>query len=125
MASNGLKETINYSFIEKESAEIFCDDKDLVMLSNSISKEMTNLRPSLIPGLLDVVKKNQARGLNDIAIFEIGQIFYGSEPGEETLELSGVFTGYSNDRNAFQDRRSYDIYAVSYTHLPLPTIWSV
>jgi len=71
---------------------------------------MTNLRPSLIPGLLDVVKKNQARGLNDIAIFEIGQIFYGSEPGEETLELSGVFTGYSNDRNAFQDRRSYDIY---------------
>ena len=110
LASNGLKETINYSFIDKESAEIFCDDKDLVMLSNSISKEMTNLRPSLIPGLLDVVKKNQARGLNDIAIFEIGQIFYGSEPGEETLELSGVFTGYSNDRNAFQDRRSYDIY---------------
>ena len=110
LASNGLKETINYSFIDKESAEIFCDDKDLVMLSNSISKEMTNLRPSLIPGLLDVVKKNQSRGLNDIAIFEIGQIFYGSEPGEEILELSGVFTGYSNDRNAFQDRRSYDIY---------------
>ena len=77
MASNGLKETINYSFIDKESAEIFCDDKDLVMLSNSISKEMDKSKAIFDSGLLDVVK-NQARGLNDIAIFEIGQIFYGS-----------------------------------------------
>jgi len=110
LASVGLKETINYSFIDKKSAEIFSDNNNLVMLSNSISSEMTHLRPSLIPGLLEIIKKNQARGLNDIAVFEIGQTFYGSEPGEEKLELSGVFSGYNNERNAFQNRRNFDIY---------------
>ncbi|MFL2802972.1 MAG: phenylalanine--tRNA ligase subunit beta [Paracoccaceae bacterium] len=110
LASNGLKEIINYSFIDKKSAEIFCEDNNLVMLSNSISSEMTHLRPSLIPGLLESIKKNHAQGLNDFAIFEIGQIFYGSEPGQEKLELTGVFTGYNNDRNAFQNRILFDIY---------------
>ena len=110
LASNGLKEIINYSFIDKKSAEIFCEDNNLVMLSNSISSEMTHLRPSLIPGLLESIKKNHDHGLNDFAIFEIGQIFYGSEPGQEKLELSGVFSGYNNDRNAFQNRILFDIY---------------
>ncbi len=110
LASKGLKETINYSFIDKNSAEIFDENNNLVMLSNSLSSEMTHLRPSLIPGLLKATKKNQARGLTDLAFFEIGQTFYGSEPGEEKLELSGIFSGNNEERNAFNNERPFDIF---------------
>ena len=68
---------------------------------------MAKPRPSL---LLISAKKNQARGTKDFSMFEIGEVFTGSEPGQEHLEISGIFVGFEHERNAFQDRRPFDIF---------------
>ena len=110
LGSKGMRECISYSFINETQARLFGEGKDEVTLSNSISSEMTHLRPSLLPGLLTSSKKNQARGIHDFSIFEIGEVFTGSEPGQENIEISGIFVGYDQERNAFQNRRSYDVF---------------
>ncbi len=110
LASQGLRECISYSFIDEANANLFGEGKEEVTLMNSISSEMTHLRPSLFPGLLMGAKKNQARGLKDFSSFEIGEVFLGSEPAQENLEISGIFVGCDQERNAFQDRRFFDVF---------------
>jgi phenylalanyl-tRNA synthetase beta chain len=58
-----------------------------IALANPLDSEAATLRRSLIPGLLDVARRNLSRGLTDLALFEIGTVFrpesgvkYGSGP---------------------------------------------
>ena len=110
LASQGLRECISYSFIDEPSAKLFGEGKEEVTLANSISSEMTHLRPSLFPGLLLSAKRNNARGVKNFSSFEIGEIFTGSAPGQEQLDVGGIFVGYAQERNAFENRRPFDIF---------------
>ena len=110
LASQGLKELITYSFIDESSAKFFGEGKEEVTLINSISSEMTHLRPSLFPGLLMASKKNLARGMSDFSCFELGEVFMGPDPGQESLEVSGILVGCNEDRSAFQGRRDFDVF---------------
>ena len=38
------------------------------------------MRPSLVPGLVASAQKNADRGFDDVALFEVGQIFKGDQP---------------------------------------------
>jgi phenylalanyl-tRNA synthetase beta chain len=63
---------VTYSFIDRKSAVMFGGGADATMLSNPISSEMSHMRPSLLPGLLQAAARNQARGISDMALFEVG-----------------------------------------------------
>jgi phenylalanyl-tRNA synthetase beta chain len=53
----------------------------LVELVNPLSSDMSVLRPSLLPGLLDALRHNLSHKNNDVALFEIGRAFQASLPG--------------------------------------------
>jgi phenylalanyl-tRNA synthetase beta chain len=70
----------------------------VVALANPLSSDMDVLRPSLLPGLLDVLRHNLRHGNRDVALFEIGRVFR-SEPGgaaREGWRLAIVLTGARN-----------------------------
>ena len=48
------------------------------------------MRPSLIPGLVAAAQKNADRGFNDVALFEVGQIFKGDKPEDQFMAATGV-----------------------------------
>jgi phenylalanyl-tRNA synthetase beta chain len=48
------------------------------------------MRPSLIPGLVAAAQSNADRGLPDVALFEVGQIFRGDGPQDQFTAASGV-----------------------------------
>ena len=85
IAALGFNECVTYSFIDRAAAELFGGGGEAVRLENPISSEMSHLRPDLLPGLLRAAARNQARGFADLALFEIGQVFPGGEPGEQAL----------------------------------------
>ena len=85
IAALGFNECVTYSFIDRAAAELFGGGAEAVRLENPISSEMSHLRPDLLPGLLRAAARNQARGFADLALFEIGQVFPGGEPGEQAL----------------------------------------
>lgn len=109
-AALGYTECVTYSFIDGEAAALFGGGSDAVRLENPISSEMTHLRPDLLPGLLSAAARNQARGFADLALFELGPLFTGGEPGEQSVALTGLLVGATAARDPFASRRPVDLY---------------
>ncbi|MBC8050451.1 MAG: phenylalanine--tRNA ligase subunit beta [Chitinophagales bacterium] len=93
LASRGLVEAIIWSFIPRDDAESFGGGLPETELANPISREMSFMRPSLVPGLLRAAAGNLNRGASDIALFEAGQAFAGDAPGDQFNAASGVRIG--------------------------------
>ncbi|MFN4102477.1 MAG: phenylalanine--tRNA ligase subunit beta, partial [Pararhodobacter sp.] len=68
------------------------------------------LRPDLLPGLLAAAARNQARGFADLALFELGPVFEGGEPGEQAVRISGLLVGQTVPRDPFGSRRKVDLF---------------
>ncbi|MDT8857283.1 phenylalanine--tRNA ligase subunit beta [Paracoccaceae bacterium Fryx2] len=110
LAGLGYNECVTYSFIDATAATLFGGGSDAVRVENPISSEMTHLRPDLLPGLLRAAARNQARGFMDLALFEVGPVFHGGEPGEQQVQATGLLVGSSAARDTFASRRAFDLY---------------
>lgn len=66
-----------------------------VRVRNAASEELSTLRNSLIPSLVDVVAHNLARRQTEIFLFEVGRVFYVLPDGDymETLKAGFAITG--------------------------------
>lgn len=111
-AALGYNECVTYSFIDKAAAQLFGGGTDATMLANPISSEMSHLRPSLLPGLLQAAARNQARGFPDQALFEVGATFDGGEPGEQGMQVSGLRVGRTGPKDVHATARPVDLYDV-------------
>ncbi len=110
LASLGYHECVTYSFIDAASAERFGGGSDALRLENPISSEMTHMRPDLLPGLLQAAARNQARGAMDLALFELGPVFHGGEPGEQAIHATGLLIGANGPRDPQGARRAVDLF---------------
>ena len=90
LAARGLVEAVLWSFISKPHAELFGGGKPELALANPIAAELSDMRPSLIPGLVASAQKNADRGYGDIALFEVGQVFKGDKPEDQFVAASGI-----------------------------------
>lgn len=112
MAALGYNECVTYSFIDQPSAALFGGGEKARELENPISSEMTHMRPDLLPGLLQAAARNQARGIGDLALFEIGAAFQGGEPGEQHLQVAGLLVGQGALKDAHGPARPVDVYDI-------------
>jgi phenylalanyl-tRNA synthetase beta chain len=108
----GYNECVTYSFIDQPSAALFGGGDDATMLANPISSEMSHMRPQLLPGLLQAAARNQARGLMDQALFEVGTAFHGGEPGEQHVQVSGLIVGRTGPKDVHGASRGVDVFDV-------------
>ena len=90
LAARGLVEAVTWSFISKQGAELFGGGKPELSLANPIAAELSDMRPSLIPGLIMAAQRNADRGHVDVALFEVGQIFKGDRPEDQLTAGSGL-----------------------------------
>ena len=90
LAARGLTEAVTWSFVSKREAELFGGGKAELALANPIAAELSDMRPSLIPGLVMAAQRNADRGLADIALFEVGQIFKGDRPQDQFTAACGL-----------------------------------
>src|SRR5579863_9369299 len=90
LAARNLTEAVTWSFIGKKHAELFGGGKPELALANPIASDLSDMRPSLIPGLLAAAQRNADRGLPDVALFEVGQIFRGDQPADQLTAAAGV-----------------------------------
>src|SRR5262249_50236602 len=64
--------------------------KNELALANPIAADLSDMRPSLIPGLVTSAQKNADRSFGNVALFEVGQIFKGDQPQDQLTAASGV-----------------------------------
>jgi phenylalanyl-tRNA synthetase beta chain len=90
LAARGLVEAVTWSFVAKTEAELFGGGAPALALANPIAVELSDMRPSLVPGLVGAAQRNADRGFGDVALFEVGQIFRGDRPEDQFTAASGV-----------------------------------
>lgn len=97
-ASRGLNETYSWGFCSREQAEAWTcgperEGLTALELLNPISTDLSVMRPKIMPHLVEAVRTNLARGIKDIALFELGATFMGVTPDGQKTSLSGVRVG--------------------------------
>ena len=93
LAASGLVEAVTWSFISKEQAELFGGGAPELALANPIAAELSDMRPSLLPGLALAAQRNADRGYPDAALFEVGQIFAGDRPQDQLVAATSARRG--------------------------------
>ncbi|NOX93031.1 MAG: phenylalanine--tRNA ligase subunit beta [Gammaproteobacteria bacterium] len=94
LVNRGYQEAITYSFIDPELQQLFDPEQSGIALTNPISADMSVMRTSHWPGLVQAVLHNLNRQQVDVKFFESGLKFVpqGNEIKQENY-LSGVVTG--------------------------------
>jgi phenylalanyl-tRNA synthetase beta chain len=98
LAARGMVEAVTWSFISKPAAELFGGGQPELALANPIASDLSDMRPSLLPGLIAASQANINRGSSDVALFEVGQIFRGDRPEDQFMAASGVRHGFASSR---------------------------
>ena len=90
LGARNLVEAVTWSFIERKQAELFGGGKPELALANPIAADLSDMRPSLIPGLVAAAQRNTDRGFPDAGLFEVGQVFRGDTPADQFTAACGV-----------------------------------
>ena len=93
LAVRGMMEAVNWSFIPAAHAELFGGGKPELKLANPIAADMSDMRPSLLPGLLTAAQRNAQRGFADVALFEVSGAYEGDTPDAQRRVAGGVRRG--------------------------------
>jgi phenylalanyl-tRNA synthetase beta chain len=110
LAARGYAETIGWSFIARAHARLFGGGADALVLANPIASELNCMRPSLLPGLIQAVGRNAARGLSDCALFEVGPVFSGDQPGDQRTAIAAVLSPHAPRR--WDHGAAEDVFAI-------------
>jgi phenylalanyl-tRNA synthetase beta chain len=98
LAARGMVEAVTWSFIAKPAAELFGGGESELALANPIASDLSDMRPSLLPGLVAAAQANSDRGFGDVALFEVGQVFNGDRPEDELIAAAGVRHGFASSK---------------------------
>jgi phenylalanyl-tRNA synthetase beta chain len=98
LAARGMVEAVTWSFISSEAADLFGGRKRELVLANPIAADLSDMRPSLLPGLIAAAQANADRGLDDLALFEVGQIFKGDRPQDQFVAAAGLRRGLASSK---------------------------
>ena len=116
LAGMGVTEVQTYPFLSQvafDRLELPADDprRRTLRLANPISEEAPELRTTLLPGLAEVAGRNLARGLDGVAVYELGAVFLPVREGElpdEPLTLGVLLAGQAPAGRFDDPRRPFD-----------------
>jgi phenylalanyl-tRNA synthetase beta chain len=103
----GLREIRPAPFASAEDLALF-GDEDAIAIANPLRAEEGSLRTRLTPGLLHAVARNQARGVGQIALFEVATTFRLGDPFREQPKLGFILAGPSSI-DWSSPRRPFDV----------------
>ena len=112
IASKGYLEAITWSFTDSNYNDHFKDKNKEIKIVNPISSELGVLRNSIFSNLVMYMSKNLDRGFKDLSIFEIGPIFNGSNPGEQSTVVCGLSAGKINRMSWIDKERNVDVFDI-------------
>jgi phenylalanyl-tRNA synthetase beta chain len=112
VASKGFTETVTWSFTDSKIDNLFSELENEIKLSNPISSDLDVLRSSLYSNLMISVKKNVHRNFEDLMLFEVGPVFKGNKPGEQSTMIGAIKTGKYSRKNWIEKERSFDVFDI-------------
>ncbi|MDP9838580.1 phenylalanyl-tRNA synthetase beta chain [Neorhizobium huautlense] len=100
LASRGMLEAVTWSFIPEDQAKLFGGGSPSLKLANPIAADMSDMRPSLLPGLLMAAQRNADKGFGDVAIFEVSGTYETDTPEGQRRVAGGIRRGTASINGA-------------------------
>ena len=110
LAVRGMNEAVTWSFLPFRKAERFGGGGADVRLLNSIDATLDTMRPSILPNLIDAASRNEARGLSDPALFEVGPQYKDATPQGQRTVAAGIRHHMAVPRNWAGPARTVDAF---------------
>lgn len=112
LANRSMMEIVSWSMVDAENFKRFGGGLDDLRITNPITKDLEWMRPSLLPQLLNAVKRNLSRGLTPVNLFEVGPTYFkpGSR-GQETV-AGGVRNGKILENHWKSEERNQDLFDI-------------
>jgi phenylalanyl-tRNA synthetase beta chain len=91
----GLQEVVGHSLMAPSPFDDAATSASRIPIRTALSEELSGLRRSLVPGLLDVLDRNARRSQGPLAFFEVGNVFVARSASEhdERTHVAGVVCG--------------------------------
>ncbi|MCR6652300.1 MAG: phenylalanine--tRNA ligase subunit beta, partial [Cellvibrionaceae bacterium] len=113
LVSRGYREVISYSFIDPKTHATLYPDVSAVVLKNPISADMSTMRTSLLPGLLQTLLHNLNRQQTAAKLFEAGMVFDTSAgPVAQYQRLGGLAYGAVRAQSWAEKFRDMDFFDI-------------
>lgn len=110
----GFQEAITYSFIDAGTHAVFFPEQEALALTNPISAQLSTMRVSLLPSLVQTVMHNRHRQQLDVRLFEIGRVFIvQGEKAQDCVQenrLAGALAGLAAPEQWGVATRKLDFY---------------
>ena len=102
LAALGLSEIVSWGFVPRAWLAPLCAPlSDGIVVKNPISADYELMRTSLLPALLDAARRNVARGVGDVGLFEVGPVVWraadAKEAPQEPFYAAAILTGRRPD----------------------------
>jgi phenylalanyl-tRNA synthetase beta chain len=111
LINRDYNEVITYSFIDPKLNKLL-HKKDNLLISNPIAPEFSEMRTSLLSGLLKTLQYNIKRQQQRIRIFETGLVFNNREDLKQESHIAGLITGNINEKEWGKENILTDFYDV-------------
>ncbi len=117
LCARGMNECVTWSFMNKNLANEFgSNDNSALTLKNPISSELNQMRPSILPNLIEAAKRNHAMGYSNVSLCEVGPTFHSTKPEGQSYMAAGIRAGgnaarHWADENAARDVDIFDVKA--------------
>lgn len=114
LVDRGYFEAITYSFVDPNIQRHFADDDQVaIKLANPISADLSVMRHSLWPGLVQAMVYNLNRQHDRIRLFEVGRVFRGDLANIEQRQcIGGLIYGDITSEQWAESARKVDFYDV-------------
>jgi len=111
LRARGYSEAVCFAFVGVEALRTWQLEAGAIALANPLSNELAVMRTSLLPGLVDALRRNLARQATRVRLFEIGHSFHAGAAGpRESQLISGVAIGSAVAEQWGEPRRPLDFH---------------
>ncbi len=113
LASRGYQEAITYSFVDPVLQKLMFPESESLTLMNPISNDMSDMRVSLLPGLVQALQRNQSFREQRVRLFETGLRFLPSENDiVQQMTIAGLVAGMQQPINWENNQEPVDFYDI-------------
>ncbi|MCZ6802701.1 MAG: phenylalanine--tRNA ligase subunit beta [Proteobacteria bacterium] len=93
LVNRDYQEVITYSFVDPNIHKLLNNKDKTLVLANPIAPELSEMRSSLLPGLLNSLQYNLKRQQERVRLFETGLVFKGDENLKQEYHIGGLIYG--------------------------------